>query len=499
MMEYEVTGITYQIGRGLDEEAAKQAAHEYIMSLPVGTPLILQAEPSNVHDENAIAVYADYSRHIGYIKRSLSLAVKPLLDEDGQCDAVVTGVVGSVTLTISIPNAPEITVMVQNRPRVLPEHPLPEVVKMQFTDKERQQCVLAPRMIKLPPDKEHAAVMAEMARSYLPVASLSICYEDEYWRDRIMVQLRAFCRLELDESLKTQLMSLKDQLEDIEGDRIRTTERSKLTVMEQQLKVLQSQAEEKDGLFAKFKKYVDKNALSMKEEVGRLEQWFRGMRDLRLQDWHNHQQMAEGLSYHRLSRKELYEVYASLLLLDKFSSAASSEVTDSKKKPTVTPKSQKPRETMTFRHKGSVVEGHLTLLFNVLTEDEWIDGNEADFKALFSGMPDEDCQLTWKRKYGKGTLVELFKQLVHASLVIVPDGFTLPAILEGHFKDTEGKWLTGLDKGNAPNDKALPIIAKCVKLLKTDPRQLLDGSYDDEDFQSKYDPYDHQGLNIHKR
>ena len=162
-------------------------------------------------------------------------------------------------------------------------------------------------------------------------------------------------------------------------------------------------------------------------------------------------------------------------------------------------KPEKPRETMTFRRKGSVMEGHLTLLFNVLTEDEWIDGNEADFKALFSGKADEDCQLTWKGKYGKGTLVELFKQLVNATLVIVPDGFTLPAILEGHFKDTKGNWLTGLDKGNAANDKALPFIAECVKLLKADPRQLLDGSYDDEDFQSKYDPYDHQDLNIHKR
>lgn len=160
---------------------------------------------------------------------------------------------------------------------------------------------------------------------------------------------------------------------------------------------------------------------------------------------------------------------------------------------------QKPRETMTFRHKGCVLDGHLTILFNKLTKDEWIEGNEADFAALFSGKPDEDCQLTWKAKYGKGTLVELFKQLVGTTLVIVPDGFTLPAILEGHFKDTDGHWLTGLDKGNAANDKALPIIHECVRLLKADPHQLIDGSNDEEDFQSKYDPYDHQDLNIHKR
>lgn len=170
------------------------------------------------------------------------------------------------------------------------------------------------------------------------------------------------------------------------------------------------------------------------------------------------------------------------------------------KKRTAKKKPEKPRETMTFMHKGSVLEGHLTILFNKLTQDDWIDGNEADFKALFSGRSDEDCQLTWKGKYGKGTLAELFKQLVSSALVIVPDGFTQSAILEGHFKDTDGHWLTGLDKGNAANDKALPFIEECVKLLKATPQQLINGGDDDdEDFKSEYDPYDHQDLNIHKR
>lgn len=501
MMEYEVTGITYQIGRGLDKEAAKQVAHEYIMSLPIGTPLILQAEPSNVHDENAIAVYADYSHRIGYIKRSLSLAVKPLLDEDGQCDAVVTGVVGSVTLTISIPNAPEVPIMVQNRSRVLPEHPYAEVVKMQFTEEELQQCVLAPRIIKLTPNEKNAAVLVGMAKSYLPIASLSICCEDEYWRDRILVQLRAFCRLDLDDDLKTQLVSLKNLFEDIEGDRIRTSERSKLNVMEQQLKALQSLAEESDGLYANFEAYINKNARSMKDEVERLEQWFLGMHDLRLQDWHDRQRMSEGLAYHRLSRKELYEVYASLLLLDKYSGAASSESKDSKKKKASAEKPQKPRETMTFSRKSSVSDGHLTLLYLKLVKEKWIEGIEGDFKALFSGKRDEACQLTWMGVYGKGTLVELFKMLVEAGLVTVPPKFTLPAILEGHFKDTDGKWLTGLAKGNSGNDKALPFILECINLLKADPRQIIGGNYDgeDEDFKSVYDPYDHQDMHIHMK
>lgn len=168
-----------------------------------------------------------------------------------------------------------------------------------------------------------------------------------------------------------------------------------------------------------------------------------------------------------------------------------------KKKPE---KPEKPRETMTFGCKSGVTEGHIILLYQKLVKEGWIEGNEADFKVLFSGKRDEDCQLVWKGLYGKGTLVELFKQLVQVKLIEVVDGFTIPSILEGHFKDFNGKWLTGLDKGNSANDKALPIINECVKLLKANPEQLIYGDYDDdEDFQLEYDPYDHQDLNIHKR
>ena len=163
-------------------------------------------------------------------------------------------------------------------------------------------------------------------------------------------------------------------------------------------------------------------------------------------------------------------------------------------------KPKKPRETMTFGRKSGVTDGHMTLLYQKLVKEEWIEGNEADFKALFSGKRDENCELTWKGMFGKGTLVELFKRFLVEGLVTVAEGFTLSAILEGHFKDINGAWLTGLDKGNSANDKALPIITECVKLLKASPDQLIYGAYDeDEDFKSEYDPFDHQDLNLHKR
>ena len=163
-------------------------------------------------------------------------------------------------------------------------------------------------------------------------------------------------------------------------------------------------------------------------------------------------------------------------------------------------KPEKPRETMTFKRKGSVTEPHLQLLYMALTKEQWIDGNDADFKALFSGSRDEDCELVWLGKYGKGTLVELFKQMVGAGLIDVPQGFTMSAILEGHFKDKNDQWLTGLDKGDAANDKAMPVIKECIKLMKTDPQRLLNGDYEeDDDFRSEYDRFDQQDMHWHKR
>ena len=161
---------------------------------------------------------------------------------------------------------------------------------------------------------------------------------------------------------------------------------------------------------------------------------------------------------------------------------------------------QKTRETMTFKSGKNVLEGHLTLFFRKLVKDGWIEGNEADFKALFSGKRDEDCVLTWSGKYGKANLVKLIMELDKAGLIVVPKGYAITPILEGHFKDNSGQWLSGLDKMNTPSTKALTVIHECIKLLKTEPRRLMDGDYqDNEDFQSIYDPYDHQDLQLHQR
>ena len=179
---------------------------------------------------------------------------------------------------------------------------------------------------------------------------------------------------------------------------------------------------------------------------------------------------------------------------NKVSKEAMKPVTKNPEKPA------KPREAMTFGLKSGVTDGHLNVLYQRMVEEEWIEGNEANFYALFSGKRDEDCELTWLGKFGKGTLVELFKIFAGAKVIEVPKGFSIPSILEGHFKDTKGKWLTGLDKGDKANCKASSMMYEFVKILQINLKQWKYGDEDiDEDFREEYDLYDHQDLHLHSQ
>ena len=160
----------------------------------------------------------------------------------------------------------------------------------------------------------------------------------------------------------------------------------------------------------------------------------------------------------------------------------------------------RPRETMTFSLKDGVTKSHITLLYTKLINEEWIEGSEKHFLLLFSGKREDDCCLTWKGKYGKSTLVEFIKQLINANTIMLDRGYSIPHILEGHFKDTSGQWLKGLDKGDKPNIKALPFIKECIEILKMNPSAQLNNinNDDEEDSPIVYDKYDHQDLHVKK-
>lgn len=169
------------------------------------------------------------------------------------------------------------------------------------------------------------------------------------------------------------------------------------------------------------------------------------------------------------------------------------------------PASNKSREQRTFTKRG-ILDAHLQLLFRELIKYDWItsDNSVEDFMDLFSGNL-SDCTITWGRdnadspKYGKGTLVYLFQHLANISEVIsVPKGCTIPNILMGHFVDKDGNFLTNLDNGDRPNDKAAQEILEFEKILKANAnRQGRRTAHNDDLYDDAINPYELGNDGLH--
>ena len=161
------------------------------------------------------------------------------------------------------------------------------------------------------------------------------------------------------------------------------------------------------------------------------------------------------------------------------------------------------RELMTFRSRG-VHEQCLKLLYQQMVKDEWIEARTTcnDFIELFSGDRSEGI-IYWSGKYGKGTLVCLFRLMEVEGLIEYDEVFTLPKILMGHFVDTNGQALTNLDNGDPANEKAGCEMQDYIKILKYNPARAIRKRHADEDddfgpqYGDAYDSYDHQNLHLH--
>ncbi len=159
----------------------------------------------------------------------------------------------------------------------------------------------------------------------------------------------------------------------------------------------------------------------------------------------------------------------------------------------------KPHELMTFSTHG-VCEANLTLLFQQLVNDGWLDYNtEADdFLSLFSGKRSE-AKIIWAGKYGKGTLVFLFRFMEIEGLITTPKGIVLTNILMGHFVDKNGLYLTHLDKGDEPAAKASAEVMEYIRIMKCNPVNHLRKAEAVSDYDEGYDPFDHQDLHLRHR
>ena len=133
--------------------------------------------------------------------------------------------------------------------------------------------------------------------------------------------------------------------------------------------------------------------------------------------------------------------------------------------PKQTKSKQQDRTYITFTRSGITV-GHLDMLRQKLIQVGWIakDTLPDDFYKLFSGKTNS-TKIIWTGAVGKGMLLFLFQKMVDQGEIVVPDNHSITTILESHFVDKDGKYISGLNSSKE-SPKHFPIIKECLNILQ---------------------------------
>ena len=129
------------------------------------------------------------------------------------------------------------------------------------------------------------------------------------------------------------------------------------------------------------------------------------------------------------------------------------------------PNHQPERNYITFA-MSNITEGHLQMLRQKLIQIGWIanDTQPDAFTKLFSGKTNT-IKITWTGIVGKGMLRFLFTRMMEQHCIIVPDSHSIDTILENHFVDTDGNYLSGLNSSKE-SVKHLPVVKECLDILQ---------------------------------
>ena len=385
---YTVTGIRYHMGDDLTSEEMTTAAEQFLTGLKKGKKVVLVAEPDNPYDPKAIAAYIDY-KQIGYIARENTDEVAALLDNNGQCEAVVERGDGHVTLYISIPGAPNGTDSEAVRPRLLPESPLGESVRMPYADDEKTLQLVATRLIKTEVSKKNLNEIIRLANLYTPLRKLSICYDDTLWRDKISKMLYRILYgsslpLPLKEKERKTVEILYELVYRTIGDMRSTKEHWPEQVFIEHLNRLRDNENINNHLYRKYcdeffdgKDFTEADNALVAKEYERLCGWLKKMKWKELRNPDNLQTMGLKVNHLGLSRQELYDLYSVLLLIEKLKDVIASS--DSKMATTYYI-SQNKYDSLSDSRKAILNE-----LFALAEKGDWAKGITADdIKGMLS-------------------------------------------------------------------------------------------------------------------
>ena len=165
-----------------------------------------------------------------------------------------------------------------------------------------------------------------------------------------------------------------------------------------------------------------------------------------------------------------------------------------------------------FSKGAGVTEYHIKALYMQLTARGWISTQtkEADFLRLFNGQAN-DCEIIWTGQdklgnneptaLGVSALYVLFKSMADEGLITTSSrgkSQRVGPILESHFVDIKGCFLTNVSNTSVTSQVATDYIGQMLKTMRMRPsseniQQLLQ-----EDMDSKYDENDRQDINYRR-
>ena len=516
MTEYTVTGIRYVLGEGHDFEERTQLAKDFVKGLKPGTKAILQAEPDNPMDENAIMVFVDY-KICGYIGREQCLEVKGLLNEDGQADAVVTRNDEELAFFVNIPGTEVRRVLPSVKERQLPDSPLGLHVRIPFTYDVKTLEMLANRLVGMDVKSDSVADFIDMVERYEPLLDAAICNRDEQQMSAIFDLLKSVLKRKDELGLSGQLLERAQCVHKLLHTRVRNSHRRWKKEYEKKFAEhfnrLRANSDVCTYFFEKYcesylsvKTFSEADKDKMRSERKRLLMWFEGLEWSELKNPKDMEKISMKLNYLRVSRFEIYDVFSVLLVLgelDKYLQAATTPQNElsvaplgmmqpesytntlpQKKKSFDKKISSAPKTLQYFvsGQKGMLREQQrrVEIIFKKFNEWGWIGSKTTsyDFNSLFTGE-DRHCNIVWKKN--STVLSVLLRRMLNyknrheENLIVAQTGQSATSMVNEQFNLTPN-----FDQNRLTEDDKFKIMLTLFVLDVQNPLPLRYGGSDND-------------------
>ena len=317
-----ITGLRHHWVQEPDTDKASALVEEKLRQLPLGTLLLLQLEPNNPvtpamgEDKGAVAVYDEQYNRIGYVNKTFRLQLHKHMNEYTLLEARYAGSDGHVTMYANVDDLEDMSVTLDGLTRKLPAAPIPP---LEYTPEEERLRVMTHSLLK--PDLatlDGAGRYLSLVRSYLPLSAISLCSEDSLLRCQVINNLSELMKRKepFDAGQQQEACELRKQLNATEGDFHRRPDKSLEQLLRRHLDTLRRQASAADER-AFFHRFDALYKEGLRAKLDELEVWLKQLPWTTAYDRHNLGRLADGLVIMNLTRRDLYDVCAVLLLLER--------------------------------------------------------------------------------------------------------------------------------------------------------------------------------------